>query len=143
MNNKEQIMIDGVDILKEKINMCFILLLNKLETPETIEQTIYEHLDAFVKEWNDELVHKTQECEELKEKLRDLELKNTTLQNRYQQLDGSITECDRYRKALEEIKTVTKINCEEICGKNYDICKDRDCLTIQIKAIISKAKGEE
>ena len=31
--------------------MCFILLLHKLETPETIEQTIYEHLDVFVEEW--------------------------------------------------------------------------------------------
>ena len=69
MTDKEQIVIDGVDILKEKINMCFILLLNKLETPETIEQTIYEHLDTFVKEWNDELVHKTQECEALKKEL--------------------------------------------------------------------------
>ena len=66
MTDKEQIMIDGVDILKEKINMCFILLLNKLETPETIEQTIYEHLNAFVKEWSTQLARKTQECEELK-----------------------------------------------------------------------------
>ena len=70
LKNQEQIMLDGVDILKEKINMCFILLLNKLESPETIEQTIYEHLDAFVKEWNDELVHKMQECEELKESIK-------------------------------------------------------------------------
>ena len=67
MTDKEQIMIDGVEVLKEKINMCFILLLNKLETPETIEQTIYEHLDAFVKEWNTQLARKTQECEELKQ----------------------------------------------------------------------------
>ena len=62
MTDKEQIIIDGVEVLKEKINMCFILLLNKLETPETIEQTIYEHLDAFVKEWK--LARKTQECEQ-------------------------------------------------------------------------------
>lgn len=69
MTDKEQIIIDGVEVLKEKINMCFILLLNKLETPETIEQTIYEHLDAFVKEWSTQLARKTQECEELKIKL--------------------------------------------------------------------------
>ena len=67
MTDKEQIMIDGVDILKEKINMCFILLLNKLETPETIEQTIYEHLDTFVRYWNAQLARKTQECEKLED----------------------------------------------------------------------------
>ena len=54
----KQIMLDGVDVLKEKINMCFILLLNKLETPETIEQTIYEHLDVFIEEWNKQLKRK-------------------------------------------------------------------------------------
>lgn len=71
----KQIMINGVDIIKEKINMCFILLLkNKLETPETIEQTIYEHLDAFVKEWNDELVRKTQECEKYEQALDEIYL---------------------------------------------------------------------
>ena len=66
----KQIMLDGVDVLKEKINMCFILLLNKLETSETIEQTIYEHLDVFVEEWNKQLKAKEQECEKLKEKVK-------------------------------------------------------------------------
>lgn len=61
MNEK----LDGVDVLKEKINMCFILLLNKLETSETIEQTIYEHLDAFIEDWNKQLADKEQECKEL------------------------------------------------------------------------------
>ena len=65
----KQIMLDGVDVLKEKINMCFILLLNKLETSETIEQTIYEHLDVFVEEWNKQLKAKEQECKELKKEL--------------------------------------------------------------------------
>ena len=68
MSNK-QVMLDGVDVLKEKINMCFILLLNKLETSETIEQTIYEHLDVFVEKWNKQLKAKEQECEELKKEL--------------------------------------------------------------------------
>lgn len=66
MNNEKQIIIDGVDVLKEKINMCFILLLNKLETPETIEQTIYDHLETFVKEWNTQLTSKIQELDFLK-----------------------------------------------------------------------------
>ena len=51
----KQIIINGVDVLKEKINMCFILLSHKLETSETIEQTIYDHLDVFVEEWNNQL----------------------------------------------------------------------------------------
>ena len=68
MADKEEIIIDRANILKEKINMCFILLSNKLETPETIEQTIYEHLDTFVRYWNAQLASKTQECEDLKEK---------------------------------------------------------------------------
>ena len=70
MTDKEQIIIDGVEVLKEKINMCFILLLNKLETPETIEQTIYEHLDAFVKEWNAQLAHKAQLIDEVEEVIK-------------------------------------------------------------------------
>lgn len=71
------------------------------------------------------------ECEELKEKLRELELKNTTLQNRNQQLDGSITENTRYRKALEEIEEVFR----EDHGGDYDYIKWR------IDDIINKAKG--
>lgn len=66
MVDKEEIIIDKANILKEKINMCFILLSNKLETTETIERTIYEHLAAFVDEWNDLFQRKEQECEELK-----------------------------------------------------------------------------
>ena len=58
----------------------------------------------------------------------------------FKQLARKTQECEKYEQALDEIKKQAKINCEEICGKNYDTCKDRDCLTIQIKAIINKAK---
>ena len=99
----KQIMLDGVDVLKEKINMCFILLLNKLETSETIEQTIYEHLDVFVEEWNKQLKAKEQECEELKlqykelgqcsEKLKDYyDKEKETLSNRFLELKQTLTE---------------------------------------------------
>ena len=47
---------------------------------------------------------------------------------------------ERREQALEEIERQSKINCEEICGKNYDTCNDKDCLTKQIIDIISKAK---
>ena len=88
MTDKEQIIVDGVEVLKEKINMCFILLLNKLETPETIEQTIYEHLDAFVKEWK--LARKTQECEELQKRELNLKLNETHHKNKIKKLKKRI-----------------------------------------------------
>ena len=75
-----------MEVLKEKINMCFILLLNKLETPETIEQTIYEHLNAFVKEWSTQLARKTQECEELEERKLKLELNENHNKNEIKKL---------------------------------------------------------
>ena len=99
-----------------------------------------------------------QECEELQEKLRELELKNTTLQNRNQQLDGVITECDRYRKALEDIEEATKkisnylnIGCDmtkcEDCNHFESFCTNQCvCYLIEqgdsILDIINKAKGE-
>ena len=87
MTGKEKIIIDGANILKEKINMCFILLLNKLETTETIERTIYEHLDAFVDEWNDLFQRKKQECERLKWYLKEI---------RYDELKALDIEWDEY-----------------------------------------------
>lgn len=131
MADKEQLMIDGVDILKEKINMCFILLLNKLETPETIEQTIYEHLDAFVEEWNTQLARKTQECEELKKKLMQKDEINTFLnapiegwsnnpcdicesKNNYEQLTQ---ECDTLKSQLDfevQQKECIEQECEKL-----------------------------
>ena len=143
MNSKEPIMIDGVDILKEKINMCFILLLNKLETPETIEQTIYEHLDAFVKEWNDELVHKTQECEKLLKENQ--QLRNSLSDSLMFKFTGQENETNRYRKALEEIEGLVKNFCKD-CD-DYEDCnwEKEGCyysLIPNLKDIINKAKGE-
>lgn len=184
MTDKE-IIIDGANTLKEKINMCFILLLNKLETTETIERTIYEHLDAFVDEWNDLFQRKEQECKELKETL--IEIKeileihkdnkcaicpkfdecfehpscdNIILQKisecdelkeelarieedlKYQCVDCMNIKSDRYRKALEEIGKIVKINCEEICGRKFEDCNDFLCSSKNILDIINKAKGK-
>ena len=94
----KQIIIDGVDVLKEKINMCFILLSHKLETSETIEQTIYDHLDVFVEEWNNQLKHKEQECEELK--------------NAYTRLNSLYNDncnfTDKLEQTLTEIKEIAE-----------------------------------
>lgn len=153
MTDQEQIIIDDVDILKEKINMCFILLRNKLETPETIEQTIYEHLDAFVKEWNNELVHKTQENEELKESNKKAQelykyfmnvAENTA--NKNKELENNLhiantnheaaeKECDCYLGALEEIEEIVSstLDCGEWVGQG-------DNKMAKILDIISRAK---
>lgn len=142
MTDKEQIMINGVDILKEKINMCFILLLNKLETPETIEQTIYEHLDAFVKEWNDELVHKTQECERSRKRISDLEERIINHSNEVEEYCSRLADknkkCEKYEQVLEEI--------EKVCIEDTRIFADGtevryDSLD-KILDIISEAKGD-
>ena len=114
----KQIMINGVDILKEKINMCFILLLNKLETPETIEQTIYEHLDAFVKEWNDELVHKTQECEQIKEKYEALKLEN---QEGYEIVAELKHECEELKKGYAELTDIVAPYIDDFTGYNEEL----------------------
>ena len=100
----KQIIIDGVDVLKEKINMCFILLLNKLETSETIEQTIYEHLDVFVEEWNKQLKRKEQECKELKKIIN--EAKNSKLDlNSFFAIEATVGE---YQLELDQLKEQIK-----------------------------------
>lgn len=104
MTDKEEIIIDRANILKEKINMCFILLSNRLETTETIERTIYEHLVAFVDEWNDLFQRKEQECERLKKQLfsfmnGDYCANGCSLK---QQLDQLKSENETYEKMFED-----------------------------------------
>lgn len=55
-----------------------------------------------------ELFYKTQECEELKRKVELM-------------MDCPDCKVDEYKKALEEIEKATKINCEEICGRKFEI----------------------
>ena len=104
--------------------------------------TLSDKIRAEVfKELNNENNQLKAENEELKGKLRKLELKNTTLQNRNQQLDGVTLEAIRYRKALEEIEEVLKDEiCKECPGEEgcKGGCKEHQCLNI-----INKVKGEE
>ena len=101
----KQTMLDGVDVLKEKINICFILLLNKLETSETIEQTIYEHLDVFVEEWSKQLKAKEQECE--------------ALQMSKNEAGEIIAELQAYKDVNEDFKTAW----EELKAENEELKK--------------------
>ena len=81
----------------------------------------------------------------MKKYLRILELKNTILQNRNQQLDGSITESEHYRKALEEIEQVINNILNSCLGRNTVGCKPTHNVCgdlIKILDIINKAKGD-
>lgn len=95
------------------------------DSKSTIGYTVInpEKLLAEIIKQNKHLSRKIQEC-------RELEIKNATLQNRYQQIAGATLEAGCYRKALEEI--------EEVWTK--DKTGDYDCIKWQILDIISKVK---
>ena len=138
MTDKEQIIIDGI-ACKNYNNgtcqegYCSGSVANIISCdPRNIR------CDFYIDRIEEQLARKTQECEELKEKLRDLELKNTTLQNRCQQLDGSITEAIRYRKALERIEYEAT---EEM--KSLEANTDTYGCFMEILNIINRVKREK
>lgn len=106
---KEQIIIDGVDVSACKH-------INNYTRSLTGEIMCYtkpcKGQDCDLKQ----LARKTQECEELREKLdfrtkkltEDLSCSNKCLRKR-------MVQCSRYRKALEEIEEYQKRNCE-VCS---------------------------
>ena len=83
------------------------------------------------------------EYEELEKELRELKLKHTTLQNRYQQLDGAT----RYLKALEEIEKICLQDraIKDVCLVSTCFERDRVVYDIQeeILDILNKAKGKQ
>lgn len=109
-------------------------------------------LEARVKELEEQLTHKTQECEELRERIKAYE--NLILHIKCPHcnkeldliLDGTeerINLLDRYRKALEEIKSIRNKTCEVCqifrkCDKEYSTCENA-----RIIDIINKAKGSD
>ena len=159
---KEQIMINGVDVSgcrnfdKESYKLdvydcdlnelhgycscnndcCFKQHARKTQECEQIKEK-YEALKLENQEGYEIVAELKHECEELKKKLRELELKNTTLQNRYQQLDGATIELDRHRKALETIEGMLQAIVET--NRVYPLQSN----LYKILDIISRAKGEE
>lgn len=114
MTDKEQIIIEN-----------YFNIIND-DTGRTIgiqEISDPRELIKAIREQNEQLARKTQECEELENKIKKLR-KNLALE---------IEANDRYRKALEEIEQY--INEEELNILPHVI--------IGIKNIINKAKGEE
>ena len=115
------------------------------------------------------LKSKTQECEQIQEKYEALKLENqegyeivAELKKECEELNKLVQQAkdapicfqceqepcirqkkEKFEKALEEIETATKINCEEICGRKFADCNDTSCFSADILDIISRAKGEE
>ena len=131
MTDKEPIIIHGVDVSKcDRLNlasayswddpaMCSISCCNN--GPNCLFK---------------QLARKTQEC-------RELEIKNVTLQNRYQQVAGATTEAACYRKALEEIEEYTRKqfceNCDDFNATEYNSHCEY-CEYYEYFDIINKAK---
>ena len=127
-----------------------------------------EKYEARVKELEEKLKRKEQECEQIKEKYEALKLENQEgyeivaelkheceeLKERlerieedlkYQCVDCMNIKSDRYRKALEEIEEYTREqfcdSCEDIGSTEYN-CHCEYCEYQEYFDIINKAKGE-
>lgn len=130
----KEIIIDGVDVSE-----CYFL--NKGITrllctcPSEIDEECKYNPNCYFKQ----LKLKEQECEELKAQLNDMACMDDDNVLCYPRQELK-KECDRYRKALEEIGKIVKINCEEICGRKFEDCNDFLCSSKNILDIINKAK---
>lgn len=138
MTDKEQIIIDSVDVSKCK---HFPLLMYKDHPKWTVchewgSGECRKRPDCCFKQ----LARKTQECEELEELLK------LRTNDRIDKLERAIirrnAKIDRYRKALEEIEKEVH---DEMCDTLGHLCAYCDgkhsCITLKILDIISRAKG--
>ena len=144
-HNKEQIMIDGVDVSEciflDIVNerpWCDNVNISAIGKSQCPYVDCYKNPDCYYKQ----LARKTQECEELKDKLAvtqfNLEQKCKVLKDVGVVQDKSggyqVMDVDRYRKALEEI--------EEYCIKEISLTGDLPFRTTvsDILDIINKVK---
>lgn len=143
MTDKEQIIIDGVDVSE-----CLFYQSN-------FEEDYDVKIKHFCSNWHNscesvnnsncyfkQLARKTQECEELKEEYTELKLENKELYRILAGLKEVRKLKDRYRKALDEIEQELKedIYCEsQECGCD-DFEKCLRCTKDQILNIINKVK---
>ena len=137
MTDKEQIMIDGVDVSKCRYFRPGSALTCSRRYGGACDNKYSNELCYFK-----QLAHKTRECEELKKQL-DKQVKDSA--NRYSELNrewnnrckkyaDDLKSLNRYRKALEEI--------EEYCNNVLSFTAVRTTES-DILDIINKAKGEE
>lgn len=153
MTDKEQIMIDGVDVSKCRYFRPGSALTCSRRYGGACDNKYSNELCYFK-----QLAHKTRECEELKKQL-DKQVKDSA--NRYSELNrewnnrckkyaDDLKSLNRYRKALDEIeKIITKMDADECAYGDFDCenCNsDGKCDTAAKRTvldIIRKAKGEE
>ena len=119
MTDKEQIIIDGVDVSE-----CAYF---DYENEGTTECDAYGNECDANNCYFKQLARKTQECEELKERLV-----RTEEDLKYQCVDCMNCQSDRYRKALEEIEGY----CNNVLSFTAVRTTESDILDI-----ISRAKG--
>ena len=143
MTDKEQIIIDGVDVSKCRYFRPGSALTCSRMYGGACDNKYSNELCYFK-----QLAHKTRECEELKKQL-DKQVKDSA--NRYSELNrewnnrckkyaDDLKSLNRYRKALEEIEGLatnlrTRTDYHSLDEVNVDIENILD--------IIRKAKGEE
>lgn len=139
MTDKEQIMINGVDVSgcisfdkNNEYNICCYDDIREDKIP--FANFCVENKNCYYKQ----LKRKEQECEELLKENQ--QLRNSLSDSLMFKFTGQENETNRYRKALEEIEAATKINCEEICGRKFENCNDTSCFSVNILDIINKAK---
>ena len=113
----------GIPKMSEYCKNCFELAEKLAEKEQEYNALLEQHkeLDDRINRMIEEKYNLGRECEELKGKLRKLELENTTLQNRNQLLDSAITE----NYILEEKYEALKLGNEE----GYEIVDElkREC----------------
>ena len=131
MTDKEQIIIDGVDVsgcghLEDK-EACGSMDCQSIECEK--------NQDCYYKQ----LARKEQECEELKERLV-----RTEEDLKYQCVDCMNVKFDRYRKALEEIKEILEIHKDNKCAicPKFDECFEHPSCDNIILQKISKIENE-
>ena len=159
MTDKEQIIIDGVDVSECKC-LHNVKVITELAQPEDFEILCGATNGAIkCKKWKDcyfkQLARKTQEYEQKEKELKELkrQYKLSCLDCEYK---NTKTDADRYRKALEEIKKVIIPlanknpidNCWALLNRCDECASKKDCKTQspyfrakQILDIINKAKG--
>lgn len=149
--HKEQIIIDGINV----VDCNYIIDHDPQKKQGTWGGAIHKgackiyskdckhNPDCYFKQ----LAHKTQECEELKERVTIAEDNfaceiQARLYHQNEWLKFS-KEADRYRKALEEIEKEVH---DEMCDTLGHLCAYCDgkhsCITLKILDIINQAKGK-
>ena len=138
MANREQIIINGVDVsgcyLKNEDGDCALSYADLCSDNKDLQYGLncWDNPDCYYKQ----LASKTQEYEELKEKLKFKDYENSNLNKKYRQEQK---ERRNSRKALEEIEKL----CKEILGDFLHYSQGSVNTSERILNIINKAKEEE